>query len=288
MVRQLALHLWLTLTALVMLGSVPAAASQITLRWEDNSSNEQGFSVERMTGTAGPFIHVALVAPNVNTYTDASVTVGTVYCYRVRAYNVAGSSPPSNQACSLALTFGDVSINYWAWRYVEALVAAGVTTGCGSGHYCPDGPVTRAEMAVFLLKARYDSKFVPPEATGAKFDDVPATQWAAAWIEQLAGEGVTAGCGAGNYCPESAVTRAQMAPFLLRTKYDVGYSPPPATGTPFADVPASHWAAAWIEQLVRDEITAGCASDAYCPDSFVTRAQMAVFLVRALGLPMPF
>jgi hypothetical protein len=41
--------------------------------------------------------------------------------------------------------------------------------------------------------------------------------WAAAWIEQLAAEGITAGCGNGNYCPEAPVTRDQMAVFLVRT-----------------------------------------------------------------------
>ena len=49
------------------------------------------------------------------------------------------------------------------------------------------------------------------------FADVPDDFWAAAWIEQLAAEGITAGCGGGNYCPQAAVTRAQMAVFLVRT-----------------------------------------------------------------------
>jgi len=47
------------------------------------------------------------------------------------------------------------------------------------------------------------------------FTDVPATYWAAAWIKQLAAEGITSGCGGGNYCPGDPVTRAQMAKFLV-------------------------------------------------------------------------
>ncbi|HMV96368.1 MAG TPA: S-layer homology domain-containing protein, partial [Anaerolineales bacterium] len=59
--------------------------------------------------------------------------------------------------------------------------------------------------------------YTPPAATGTAFTDVPADYWAAAWIEQLVAEGITTGCGDGNYCPESAVTRAQMAVFLVKT-----------------------------------------------------------------------
>jgi len=41
--------------------------------------------------------------------------------------------------------------------------------------------------------------------------------WAAGWIDQLAAEGITSGCGGGNYCPENPVTRSQMAVFIAKT-----------------------------------------------------------------------
>jgi hypothetical protein len=115
---------------------------------------------------------------------------------------------------------------------------------------------------------------------------VPPAYWAGAWIKQLAAEGITGGCGSGSYCPESPVTRAQMAVFLLRSKYGASYSPP-AVGdsTGFSDVQATYWAAAWIKQLVAEGITAGCGAGTYCPETAVTRAQMAVFLVRTFNLP---
>jgi hypothetical protein len=116
---------------------------------------------------------------------------------------------------------------------------------------------------------------------------VPASYWAGDWIEQLHGDGVTSGCGASPlvYCPEDAVTRAQMAIFLLRAKHGGTYTPPPVgSGTGFSDVPATHWAAAWIVQLAAEGITSGCAVGAYCPDDPVTRAQMAVFLAKTFEL----
>ncbi|MBI3175601.1 MAG: S-layer homology domain-containing protein, partial [Chloroflexi bacterium] len=78
--------------------------------------------------------------------------------------------------------------------------------------------VTRDQMAVFLLRAEHGASYNPP-AVGAStgFADVPTTYWAAAWIKQLAAEGVTGGCGGGNFCPATSVTRDQMAVFLVRT-----------------------------------------------------------------------
>jgi len=71
-------------------------------------------------------------------------------------------------------------------------------------------------MAIFLLRAKHGSNYVPPKATGI-FQDVPTDYWAADWIEALAAEGITAGCGNGNYCPDTPVARDQMAVFLVRT-----------------------------------------------------------------------
>jgi hypothetical protein len=193
-------------------------------------------------------------------------------------------SPPS--ACSV---FGDVLPGYWARDFVERLYAAGITGGCATDPpmYCPETTVTRAQMAVFLDRGIHGSSYNPPGVGGGTgFNDVSTSYWAAAWIKQLAAEGITGGCGSGNYCPEIPVTRAQMAIFLLRSKYGSSYGPPAVGGsTGFNDVSTSYWAGAWIKQLVAEGITAGCGTGMYCPESPVTRAQMAVFLVRTFNLP---
>ncbi|WP_172649532.1 S-layer homology domain-containing protein [Thiolapillus brandeum] len=181
-------------------------------------------------------------------------------------------------------TFLDVPTNHWAWLEIEKLVAAGITSGCDANHYCPGSAVNRAQMAIFLERGINGSSFVPPAATGTMFGDVPASHWAAAWIERLASDGITGGCGGGNYCPDNIVSRAQMAIFLLRSEHGSSYTPPAATGTMFGDVPASHWAAAWIEQLANEGITGGCGGGNYCPDTDVNRDQMAVFLTKTFNL----
>ena len=120
-------------------------------------------------------------------------------------------------APNVAPTFND-TVGHWAEDWIEALRSDGITGGCGTNLYCPEDPVTRAQMAIFLLKAKYGMSYTPP-AVGSStgFTDVPTTHWAAPWIKQLAAEGITGGCGTGTYCPESPVTRAQMAVFLVRT-----------------------------------------------------------------------
>jgi fibronectin type 3 domain-containing protein len=73
---------------------------QLTLTWQDNSTNENNFGVERKTGTSGTYAQIALVAANTTSYVDTSVTHGVTYCYRVDAINSAGASAYTNDACA--------------------------------------------------------------------------------------------------------------------------------------------------------------------------------------------
>jgi len=172
--------------------------------------------------------------------------------------------------------------------YVDTLARNGVTAGCGGGNYCRNSSVTRAQMAVFLLKGEHGSSYAPPPCAGL-FGDVectPTPAFAVDWIEQLSHEGITGGCGGGNYCPGSAVTRAQMAVFLLKGEHGSSYVPPPCTGV-FGDVacsPTPAFAVDWIEQLFHEGVTGGCGGGDYCPAAPVTRGQMAVFLVKTFQL----
>ena len=206
------------------------------------------------------------------------------YTY-IAAFTFAPPATPGTAGCTPHSPFADVfDTDYYA-PFVYRLYDLGISTGCGSGNFCPDSNVTRAEMAVFILRTIHGGMYVPPAVgTDTGFADVPITYWAAAWIKQLAAEGITGGCGGGNYCPDSDVTRAEMSVFLLRMEHGVAYAPPAATGLVFLDVPASAFAAAWIEQLSMEGITGGCGGGNFCPSSPVTRAQMAIFLIRTLEL----
>ncbi|MGV8041376.1 MAG: reprolysin-like metallopeptidase [Thermoanaerobaculaceae bacterium] len=186
-------------------------------------------------------------------------------------------------------SFVDVTPVHWAYREVETLYHARLTRGCvlTPPQFCPEASTNRAEMAVFLVRAVHGPDFSPPPPTGTLFTDVPVAHWAAAEIEQLFADGLTKGCGVpGLFCPAKLVQRSEMAVFLLRLRHGSDYSPPAATGTVFADVPADHWAAAWIEQLRAEGLTTGCSATEFCPEATVTRAEMAAFLGRTLRLTL--
>jgi len=184
-------------------------------------------------------------------------------------------------------TFADVPPSYWAWPSIEAAAMARLATGCAPAKFCPDLKVTRADFAVFLVRARHGASYVPPAPAGV-FTDVPSSYWAAAFIEQFYRDGFTSGCGPRLFCPDSLLTRAEMAVFLEKAKRGVSFVPPTPTGV-FADVPATYWAAGYIEQLYRDGITSGCGDSprVFCPSANVTRAEAAVFLTRTFHLPLP-
>jgi hypothetical protein len=176
--------------------------------------------------------------------------------------------------------------------FIHALYFSGFTSGCVANplQYCPTASVTRAQMAVFLVRGIHGLDYPLPPATGV-FADVPTNHWAAPWIEQLWRDGITGGCYTNplRYCPDSPVTRAEMSVFMLRSIHGAAYAPPPATGLVFTDVPASYWAAAWIERLYSvNQVSTSCPPPnpvtKYCPDSALTRDEMAIFLVRGFHL----
>lgn len=142
----------------------------------------------------------------------AAVTRDQMAIFLLRGKHTSSHTPPKATG-----VFGDVPPDYWAADWIEQLLAEEITSGCGNGHYCPTAPVTRDQMAVFLLRAKHGSDYVPTDAKGI-FEDVPPDYWAADWIEQLAAEGITSGCKEmpKMYCPTMPVTRDQMAVFLVR------------------------------------------------------------------------
>ncbi len=191
-------------------------------------------------------------------------------------------STGSNSA-SLSVEFADVPASSPFHADILTVAIAGITAGCGGGNYCPASPVRRDQMAVFLLKSEHGSGYLPPNCTGL-FADVACPGPFTNWVEQLSAEGVTTGCGGGNYCPANSVTRAQMAVFLLKTSLGSGYAPPAATGI-FNDVPTGSFAADFIEDLYNRAISGGCSASPllYCPNNPVLRQQMATFLVRTFA-----
>ena len=236
----------------------------------------------------GATVSVGAPASNVVVVSDTQITANVPYRVAGTLTDVVVTNPDASSA-TLAqgwlADFLDVDQSDGFHEYVAKIFRNGITAGCGSGNYCRNTAVTRAQMAVFLLKAEHGSTYSPPACTGV-FDDVTCPSLYADWIEQLSDEGITGGCGGGNYCPGSPVTRQQMAAFLLKTEHGSGYLPPTCLSV-FDDVECPSLFADWIEQLYAEGITGGCSTDPllYCPGNLNTRGQMAVFLAKTFHLP---
>ena len=176
--------------------------------------------------------------------------------------------------------FGDVVEGSFYFDAVNALAATGVFTGteCDEG-FCPDRPLKRWEMSVWLIRALDQAD--PNPAGASRFDDVSDGVWWLPYVERMADLKITVGCSSDppRYCPDGNVDRGQMASFLTRA-LDL----PAAAPAGFTDVDPNNVHADNINRLAAAEITAGCETEPlrYCPDKPVTRAHMSVFIHRAL------
>ncbi len=171
--------------------------------------------------------------------------------------------------------FGSVFGNDIFW-----LGNTGITRGCNPPEntlFCVDEPVTRGQMAAFLVRALGltdggDVDFIDDD--GSVFEDS---------IEKLATAGITRGCNPPDntmFCPNDYVTRGQLAAFLVRA---LGLTERVPEG--FTDDDGSIFEVS-IEKLAAAGITRGCnppENTMFCPHDLVTRGQMAAFLHRALG-----
>lgn len=114
--------------------------------------------------------------------------------------------------------FADVQPSHPQFRHVQKLRELGITSGCTAVRYCPDDPVTRSQMAVFVVRARLGlvagQAFPFPDT--AAFQDVPQGSATYDFVQKMRELGVTAGCGPSLYCPNDSTTRAQMSAFLSR------------------------------------------------------------------------
>jgi hypothetical protein len=170
---------------------------------------------------------------------------------------------------------------------IEAITSAGITRGCNpplNTRFCPEDLVTREQMAAFLVRA-----LELPDAGSGGFTDIGNSIFRDD-IDRIAAAGITVGCNPPDndmYCPEFAVTRGQMAAFLVRA-----FHLPDSDADSFVDDDGSIFENA-IERLRLAGITVGCNppdNNRFCPDRSVTRAEMATFLARALDLdtiPVP-
>jgi hypothetical protein len=206
-----------------------------------------------------------------NSYEWVDVTANATGTMRleVRSSRFDASQEPFGLAWIIQSPFTDAGGSKF-YPDILWLTREEITTGCGGGRFCPDGLVTRGQMATFLTRA-LDLR---PASRDYFSDDNSSVHEAN--INAVAAAGITAGCSGSRFCPDGLVTRAQMATFLGRA-LDL-----PGTGRDYFTDDNSSEHEARINALAASGITQGCGSSTFCPNGLVTRGQMAAFLHRAL------
>jgi hypothetical protein len=215
-------------------------------------------------------------------------------------------------------SFADVPTSQLFYRAVESVLHGGITTGCSAAAYCPDDPVTRSQMSLFLARGLAGGgPAIPasgllggsPYSCGAGgtslFADVLPTDIFCRSVHYIAAQNVTLGCAPGLYCPAPEVTRIEMSAFVARAVVAPGggvavpltYGPDPVTGfsyscdpagpgTFFTDVPVSSPFCKHAHFLWARGIISGCGATTYCPGDPVTRDAMARFLTNGFAVEL--
>jgi len=178
-----------------------------------------------------------MFAPYVSGYAAGSFGPQRAVTRAELAALLAKLTPADNDARTVsdgAAAFRDVPQAHWAAKAVEEAYAKGWMGGKSGGQFSPNDPLTRAELAVVLVRWR------EAQAAGLpRFADV-ASHWAASSIAAAEREGWINGFADGSFRPEQKVTRAEMVVLLNRV---LGRPALPDGGSSWSDVPESHWAA---------------------------------------------
>ena len=128
------------------------SAAQLTLSWTDNSNNEDGFRIERKIGTAGSYVPIITLAANANSHVDSNLPDATTFCYRLNAYNAAGSSGYSNERCAQQLRRSPRQSTCYGKQGRDGQ-RHGHGTGINCGSDCSESVVSGTQVALTATAA---------------------------------------------------------------------------------------------------------------------------------------
>src|SRR5262249_16213639 len=120
---------------------------------------------------------------------DDNVTRGQMAVFIVRA--IMGGD---NFTYSPTPYFSDTPVNHPFFKWIQKMWELGITNGCGTAAYCPGDPVTRGQMAVFIIRARFGANATFSYPPAPLFDDITGNPFFS-WIQKMGQLGVTTGCG---------------------------------------------------------------------------------------------
>jgi len=262
---------------------IAESSSQIKLIWTDNSTNEQGFIVERMGGGSANYKIIAYVDADVTTYSDKGLKPGTRYYYRVKAYNKSGTSSASlaNTYTKDAVTFKDIKSVPWAVEAIEDLASRGVINGKGDNNFKPNDTITRAEFACIVVRA-LGFETTPVDS----FVDVKPGKWYYNELMSAKAMGIITGDSNNRFYPDEPITREDIAVILVRAGRAVGK---PFNGHSNSVLEKFHdknlispYAIASVASLHGEGVINGKSGNMLGPKDKATRAEAAVMIHRII------
>ena len=187
---------------------------------------------------------------------------------------------PEEPATDVSDIFLDIAPNAWYKDAVQYAYAGGLMTGVSANEFAPEATTTRA-MIVSML-ARLEGV---ESAESAGFADVAANDWYATAVNWAAASGITSGTGDGNFSPNTAITREQLAAILMNyAQYKGQDVSARATLDTYSDATAiSSWANDVMSWAVAEGLLTGVTNDQLQPQGNATRAQVAAILQRFLS-----
>ena len=219
----------ITLLANVPLGVASPAANQVNL----SGGGSAAASATDNTTILAPFTDVSSTdafLPAIDLLREYAITSGCTSSMYCPAQNITRDEMAVLVVKSIV---GGGTFNYTATPYfsdvpssdpffpfVQKMRDLGITSGCGPTTYCPNDPVTRGQMAVFIVRTRFGATATFNYPVSPSFTDVTSDNSFFQWIQKMGQLGITSGCGATTYCPNDPVTRGQMAVFLMRGAFN--------------------------------------------------------------------
>jgi hypothetical protein len=203
---------------------------------------------------------------------------------RAGTFTLAGQSISVTQRGTKEV-YSDVPPSDYYFDAVNLMAAKGITNGCTPTMYCPTQDVTRAQMAIFIVRSVFGGdNFTPP--SNQIFADVTPSTFGYNWIQELSALGITNGClppappsTLPSFCPTESIIRSQVAVFIIRARFGASTNFTYPMTPYFTDVTPSTFGFEWIQRMKYDNITSGCSTTLFCPTNLVTRGDMAIFVM---------
>jgi len=240
-------------------------------------SPDEAYKLDDLSVTAGGK-EVALTAGGDGTYTftmpSADVKISATFA------EDPDWTEPEEPATDVSDIFLDIAPNAWYKDAVQYAYDNGLMTGVSATEFAPEATTTRA-MIVSML-ARLESV---ESAESAGFSDVSDSDWYATAVNWAAASGITSGTGDGNFSPNTAITREQLAAILMNyAQYKGQDVSARATLDTYSDATAiSSWANDVMSWAVAEGLLTGVTADTLQPQGAATRAQVAAILQRFLS-----